>query len=46
MDSRAGLDAVEERKNISPAGNRTSAVQPVASRYTNWAIPTRYEMYY
>jgi hypothetical protein len=26
---RAGLDVVEKRKNLAPAGNRTPAVQPV-----------------
>jgi hypothetical protein len=29
-----------EEKNLASAGNRTPAVQHVASRYTNWAIPT------
>jgi hypothetical protein len=33
VDSRADLDAVENRYIFSPAGNRTQAVQPVASRY-------------
>jgi hypothetical protein len=26
--------------SLAPTGNRTPAVQPVASRYTDWAIPT------
>jgi hypothetical protein len=28
------------RKMFCPAGKRTPTVQPVASRYTDWAIPT------
>jgi hypothetical protein len=28
-----------ENKNLSPAGNRIPAAQPVARRYTDWAIP-------
>jgi hypothetical protein len=39
MGSRAGLDVLKERKTLPPAGNRTPAVQPVARRYTAWAIP-------
>jgi hypothetical protein len=38
VDPRAGL-----RKFFDPIGTRTPAplpVQPVASRYTDWAIPT------
>jgi hypothetical protein len=31
---RAGLDAVEKRKSLAPAGNLTWTVQPVARRYT------------
>jgi hypothetical protein len=37
---RAGLDAVEKRISC-PAGNRPRAVQTVARRYTEEAIPTR-----
>jgi hypothetical protein len=29
-----------EEKNLAPAGIRTPAVQPVARRYADWAIPT------
>jgi hypothetical protein len=38
---RAGLDTVEKRKSLTPVGNRTPVVQPVAysSRYTDWPIP-------
>jgi hypothetical protein len=32
---RAGPDALEKRKSLSSAGNRTSAVQSVARRYTD-----------
>jgi hypothetical protein len=41
-DPRAVLDAVVKRKIPSsrPESNpRTPIVQPVAQRYTNWAIP-------
>jgi hypothetical protein len=34
---RANLD--EKRKNLPPARNETPAVQHVARRYTDWAIP-------
>jgi len=34
---RAGLAGVE---NLSPAGIRSRTVQPVAIRYTDYAIPT------
>jgi hypothetical protein len=30
VDPRAGLDAVEKRKNLASAENRTLAVQPIA----------------
>jgi hypothetical protein len=30
VGTRAGLDAVQRRKNFAPAGNQTSAIQPVA----------------
>jgi hypothetical protein len=43
MDPRAGLDNLEERKLIlDPIGTRTpttQVVQPVASRYTDYATP-------
>jgi len=29
-------------ENLSPTGIRSRTVQPVASRYTDWAIPTPY----
>jgi hypothetical protein len=32
---RAGLDDVERRKALAPAGNRTLAVQPLARGYTH-----------
>jgi hypothetical protein len=35
----AGLDAMEKEKYLTPAGNRTTAVQPVARRYIDSAIP-------
>jgi hypothetical protein len=35
---RSGLDTVEKTKSFT-AGNRTSAVQSVARRYTDCAIP-------
>jgi hypothetical protein len=37
---RAGVDALEERKIFPSVRNRTPAVQSVARRYTDWAIPT------
>jgi hypothetical protein len=39
---RVGLDDVEKRKFLTLPGTRTSnfsVVQPVASRYTDYAIP-------
>jgi hypothetical protein len=33
-----------EEKNLAPAGNQTPAVQPVARRYTDWAIPALCEI--
>jgi hypothetical protein len=36
---RTGLEAVE---SLAPAGTQTPAVQPVARRYTDWAIPTHW----
>jgi hypothetical protein len=39
---RAGLDAEERRKSLVPSGNRTLAVWPAASHYTDWAIPVPY----
>jgi hypothetical protein len=33
------LDAVDQRKILALAGNRTSAVQPVDCRYTDRAMP-------
>jgi hypothetical protein len=35
--SRSGRCGVE--KNLVPAGNRNPVFQPVAHRYTDWAIP-------
>jgi hypothetical protein len=42
---KGGLDAVGEEKNPVPARNRTLAVQPVARRYTDWAIPAPEQTY-
>jgi hypothetical protein len=39
MDPRAGLDAVDYRKSLGPAGNRTPAFQPAARRYSDCAFP-------
>jgi hypothetical protein len=39
-EPRANLDAVEKKKSCT-AVNRTRAVQPVARRYTDWAIRIR-----
>jgi hypothetical protein len=36
---RAGPDAMKKTKNLSPAGNRTQAVQPLARPYTDGATP-------
>jgi hypothetical protein len=36
---KGGLDAVEYQKSVAPAANRIPAVQPVARRYTDCAIP-------
>jgi hypothetical protein len=41
-DTRAGLDAAEWRHNSSPASKPIPAVQSVARRYTDWAIPALY----
>jgi hypothetical protein len=38
---RGGLDVVEKRKSYT-VGNRNRAIQPIALRYTDWAIPTPY----
>jgi hypothetical protein len=38
MCPRAGLEAVEKGKSLVPAGNRTSAVQPLARFYTDLVI--------
>jgi hypothetical protein len=40
VGTRAGQDAVEKRKSLAPAVNRTPAVQPASRRYTDWANPT------
>jgi hypothetical protein len=32
VDPRAGLDAVEKKRSLAPAGSQTPAVQLVASR--------------
>jgi hypothetical protein len=44
MDPRAGLDDVKKRKFLTLPGLelRPSVVQPVASRYTDWAIPASF----
>jgi hypothetical protein len=39
VDPKAGLQAVEKRKTLSPAGNRTPAAHPIVHRYTHRAIP-------
>jgi hypothetical protein len=40
VDPRAGLDDVEKRKFLTLLGlSHPSLVQPVASRYTDYAIP-------
>jgi hypothetical protein len=38
MGPTAGLNAVKRRKFLAPAGNRTPAIQPVSSHYTDRAI--------
>jgi hypothetical protein len=46
---RAGLDDMEKWTFFDPIGTRTPApllVQPVASRYTDWAIPAPKECTY
>jgi hypothetical protein len=35
---RDGLDSVEKKWSCT-AGNRTSAVEPIARRYANWSVP-------
>jgi hypothetical protein len=45
MGPRAGLDTMEKRTSLVPARNRTSAVQPVACRNTNRAIPAPQSLY-
>jgi hypothetical protein len=39
VGSRAGLDTVEKGEFLASAGNGTPAVQAVARRYIDWAIP-------
>jgi hypothetical protein len=41
MDPRAGLDDLEKRNSwpYRDSNSDPSVVQPVASRYTDWAIP-------
>jgi hypothetical protein len=42
VDPRAVLDDMEKWKFFDPTGTQTPAhlvIQPVASRYTDWAIP-------
>jgi hypothetical protein len=42
VDPRAGLDDMEKWKYILPycdSNSRPLVVQPVVSRYTDWAIP-------
>jgi hypothetical protein len=39
VGTTAGLDAVEQSKFLVPATNPTPALQTVARRYTDWAIP-------
>jgi hypothetical protein len=41
VDPRGGLDDVEKRKyfNLQGLDLRPSVVQPIASRYTDYAIP-------
>jgi hypothetical protein len=39
VEVRTSIDAVQKRKYLAPAGNRTQVVQPVVRRYTKWIIP-------
>jgi hypothetical protein len=39
VDLRAGLDDLEKRKFLTLPGLELRFVQPVASRYTDYAIP-------
>jgi hypothetical protein len=39
LSPRVGLDAVEKRKSFDSDGNQIPAVQPIARRYTVWAVP-------
>jgi hypothetical protein len=46
VDPRAGLDDVEKRKFLTlPGPLDLSAVQPVASRYTDYAVPAQISTY-
>jgi len=38
LGRRAGLNVSAKRETAAPTGNRTSVVQPVASRRSDWAV--------
>jgi hypothetical protein len=46
VDPRTGMDDVQKRKFLTLPGLelRPSLVQPVASRYTDYAIPAHYKL--
>jgi hypothetical protein len=38
MGPIAGLDAIEKKKKLPPAGNRTRIVEPIARRYIYYQL--------
>jgi hypothetical protein len=39
MGPRSGLTLWIRKKSLAPTGDRIPAVQPIARRYTDWALP-------